>query len=216
MSDDQKYLDYLKRVTADLRQTRRRLHDLEERDHEPIAIVGIGCRFPGDVRGADELWRLVHAGEDAVTEFPSGRGWNVDHLYDPDPDAEGKTYTREGGFLHDAGDFDPAFFGMSPREALLIDPQQRLALETSWEALEDAGIDPHTLAGSRTGVFTGLMYHDYSGNMNSGSVASGRVSYVLGLEGPSVSIDTACSWWSGCRTRCVTVGGCSRSCGAAR
>ncbi|MEV6771942.1 type I polyketide synthase [Nocardia sp. NPDC051030] len=160
---------------------------------EPIAIVGMACRYPGGVTSPEDLWRLVFDGVDATSEFPANRGWDTERIYDPTGERPNTTYTREGGFLHTAGEFDPAFFGISPNEAASMDPQQFLLLETSWEALERAGIDPAALRGSATGVFAGMMYHDYPANANSGSIASGRVSYVLGLEGPSVTVDTACS-----------------------
>jgi acyl transferase domain-containing protein len=172
---------------------------------EPIAIIGLGCRFPGGVTDPESFWRLLDGGIDAVSEVPRTR-WDVDALYDPDPDAPGKMMTRWGGFLSEIDRFDPAFFGISPREAMSMDPQQRLLLETSWEALERAGIVPERLMGSDTGVFVGLMYQEYGslagdltaldgylGTGNSASIASGRISYVLGLKGPSLTVDTACS-----------------------
>ncbi|MBQ1074761.1 SDR family NAD(P)-dependent oxidoreductase [Micromonospora sp. C31] len=191
--NEEKLLDYLKRTTAELRETRRKLRDAEEAVHEPIAIVGMACRFPGGVRTPEELWGLVAAGRDGIGGFPTDRGWDVAELYDPTPGAPGKSYTREGGFLYDAAEFDAEFFEISPREALTMDPQQRLLLETSWEALERAGLDPASLRGSDTGVFAGMMYHDYAGNSSTGAIASGRVAYALGLEGPAVTLDTACS-----------------------
>ena len=160
-------------------------------DHDPIAVVGIGCRFPGGVNTPDELWDLLDSGTDAIGDFPDDRGWDPD-LYDPEPGKTGRSYVNQGGFLYDAGEFDAEFFGISPRDATAMDPQQRLMLEVTWEALERAGINPAALHGSSTGVFTGVMYHDYGG-ASAGSVTSGRVAYTLGLEGPAVSIDTACS-----------------------
>ncbi|WP_179167532.1 type I polyketide synthase, partial [Streptomyces sp. 13-12-16] len=160
---------------------------------DPIVIVGMACRYPGGVASPEDLWRMVADGTDAVSGFPTDRGWNLERLYDPTGTRPHTSYVDRGGFLYDAAEFDPAFFGIAPNEALMMDPQQRLLLETSWEVLERAGIDPTTLKGSATGVFTGMTYHDYSHNSATGAIASGRVSYVLGLEGPAVTLDTACS-----------------------
>ncbi|MEU9095706.1 type I polyketide synthase, partial [Streptomyces sp. NPDC048428] len=160
---------------------------------EPIAIVGMACRYPGGVGSPDELWDLVAEGRDGVSGFPVDRGWDVEGLYDPEPGKPNRTVTREGGFLYDAADFDAGVFGISPREALGMDPQQRLLLEASWEAVESAGIDPLSLKGSRTGVFAGVMYHDYGPGTSDGSLVTGRVAFTLGLEGPAVTVDTACS-----------------------
>ncbi|MFD4033792.1 SDR family NAD(P)-dependent oxidoreductase [Streptomyces sp. NPDC058637] len=207
MTNDEKLLSYLKRVSADLHQTRQRLREVETQDREPVAIVGMSCRFPGGVTTPEEFWRLVHEGTDAIGDFPGDRGWDVDALYDPDPDATGKTYSTRGGFLRDAAGFEPDFFGISPREAVAMDPQQRLLLEVSWEALERARIAPDSVHGARVGVFAGTNGQDYrdllarmpqdsEAALGTGALAaviSGRISYALGLEGPAVTIDTACS-----------------------
>ncbi|MGW1453255.1 type I polyketide synthase, partial [Micromonospora sp. NPDC002411] len=207
MLTEDKLLDYLKRVTADLHQTRQRLREVEAGEQEPIAIIGMGCRFPGDVRTPEDLWQLLLDGRDAMAEFPDDRGWDLDALFGDGTGAAGTSDARQAGFVYDAADFDAAFFGISPREATAMDPQQRMLLEVTWEALEQAGIDPVTLKGSQTGVFAGTAGQDYGtlllgasegleGHLltgNAAAVVSGRISYCLGLEGPAVTVDTACS-----------------------
>ncbi|HEX3614183.1 MAG TPA: type I polyketide synthase, partial [Sporichthyaceae bacterium] len=197
----------LKTASTELRSLRSRLSEAEDRAAEPIAIVGIGCCYPGGVTTPEDLWQVAVGGRDVVSELPTNRGWDIDGLFDPDATGPGRSYVREGGFLHDATEFDAGFFGISPREATAMDPQQRLLLEVCWEALENAGIAPQSIRGSKTGVYTGIMPEPYgpriyleqdgyavhlvTGTIT--SVASGRVAYTLGLEGPAISLDTACS-----------------------
>ncbi|HKS44583.1 MAG TPA: SDR family NAD(P)-dependent oxidoreductase, partial [Amycolatopsis sp.] len=199
--------EYLRARLAGGRTTEPSTVDNPARYDEPVVIVAMACRLPGGVVSPEDLWRVVVGGEDVVSRFPVDRGWDVDGLFDPDPDRSGKSYVCEGGFLYGAAEFDAGFFGISPREALAMDPQQRLLLETSWEVFERAGIDPETLRGSQVGVYAGVMYHDYTAGLGSvpedaegylstgsaGSVASGRVSYTYGFQGPAVTVDTACS-----------------------
>lgn len=198
----------LRQALAEVERLRGELSRERARKEGPIAICSAGCRLPGGVDGPDALWRLLEEGVDATSEPPAHRGWDLDRLYDPRPEVPGRTWTRRGGWLHDADRFEPSFFGISPREAASIDPQQRVLLEVAWEAFERAGIVPGSLLGSRTGVFCGVMFDDYgarilhrdldrsNGHLALGSapsVASGRLSYTFGLQGPALSIDTACS-----------------------
>ncbi|MFD4984386.1 type I polyketide synthase, partial [Streptomyces sp. NPDC058383] len=204
MPEDQqdKVVDYLRRVTSDLRRARQRIGELELKENEPIAIVGMSCRLPGGVRSPEALWELVESGGDAISGFPADRGWDVERLTGT---GEGNSATHEGGFLYEAPEFDAGFFGISPREAIAMDPQQRLLLEVTWEALERSGIPPTALRGSNAGVFVGA-YHwgapsaaagtELQGHALTGtaaSVLSGRLAYTLGLEGPAITVDTACS-----------------------
>ncbi|MFD3315991.1 beta-ketoacyl synthase N-terminal-like domain-containing protein, partial [Streptomyces sp. NPDC058694] len=182
-------LTHLHTTPANATTAPRRAADTDE----PMAIVGMACRYPGGVNSPEDLWQLVADGIDGVAPFPVDRGWDLGRLYDPESARPGTSYVREGGFLDGAAGFDPEFFGISPREARELDPQQRLLLEVSWEALERARIVPATLKGTPTGVFAGVMYHDYPTGASAGSIISGRIAYTLGLEGPALTVDTACS-----------------------
>src|SRR4051812_5179900 len=209
MANDEKLREHLKWVTAELRDARRRLADSESAAAEPIAVISMSCRFPGGVRSPEDLWRLVLDGRDAISPLPDDRGWRVPEIYDPAPAQAGRTYVRAGGFVEDAAGFDAAFFGISPREALAMDPQQRLLLEVGWEAFERAGLDIEALRGSRTGVFTGVMYHDYAdglgdvpeglegylGNGSAGSIASGGVIELMMPPTRSRSRSSMSSIW---------------------
>ena len=199
MPGNERYVSSLKRMTAELRRMRRRVSELEAGQSEPVAIVGMSCRLPGGVSSPGEFWELVRSGGDAITRLPADRGWDLERLQGPDSDRSGTSHVHEGGFVHDAAEFDAGFFRIAPREAVTIDPQQRLFLEAAWEALEDARIDPQALRASPTGVFAGVMSQDYVSTAvdletgGASSVVSGRVAYCFGFEGPAVSVDTACS-----------------------
>ncbi|HTZ43622.1 MAG TPA: beta-ketoacyl synthase N-terminal-like domain-containing protein, partial [Jatrophihabitans sp.] len=206
MASEEQLVDYLKRTAAELQETRRRLQAVEDRDSEPIAIVAMACRLPGGVASPEDLWRLVSTGGDGITGFPTDRGWDLGRLFGEVGEA-GRSYTRQGGFLDGVTEFDAGLFGISPREAVVMDPQQRLLLETSWEVFERAGIAVSDLRGSDTGVFVGVSTpgyivggqrpqpsaEGYTLTGASGSVASGRIAYSYGFEGPAITIDTACS-----------------------
>ncbi|MFD0140236.1 beta-ketoacyl synthase N-terminal-like domain-containing protein, partial [Streptomyces sp. NPDC127159] len=203
MATEQELREYLKRATAELTAARAEVRKTRARANEPIAIVGLSCRLPGGVDSGEALWDFVDQGRDAVGPFPSDRGWDVAGLYDPAGLRPGSSYVNSGSFLYDADRFDASFFDISPREAVAMDPQQRVLLEQVWSALEHGGIDPVTLQGTDTGVYIGGIAQGYerasAGNAaemligTTTSVMSGRVSYVLGLEGPAVTVDTACS-----------------------
>ena len=203
MASEQQLRDYLKRVAIELTEERKRSHELR---YEPVAIVGMACRYPG-ASSPEELWELVAAGADATGGFPSDRGWDHERIYDPDSQRPGTSYVSQGCFVAGATEFDPVFFGISPREALAMDPQQRLLMQVAWEALERARLVPAALHETETGVFVGLTHHEYGAHMMdlsedlggylapgiAGSVASGRIAYALGLQGPAITVDTACS-----------------------
>ncbi|MDT0610827.1 type I polyketide synthase [Streptomyces sp. DSM 40712] len=192
-TSEDRLVEALRASLKEADRLREQNRKLTEDNRDPIAIVGMACRFPGGIGSPEDLWRLLEAGEDVIGPFPTDRGWDLERLYDPTGERPGSTYVRDGGFLHDAADFDADFFGISPRDALLMDPQQRLLLEITWEVLERAGIPPRSVKGSPLGVYSGVMYHNYPGSYGSSGPVAGRLSYTFGLEGPAVTVDTACS-----------------------
>ncbi|GAA2565926.1 type I polyketide synthase [Streptomyces sp. NPDC000678] len=192
-TSEDRLVEALRASLKEADRLREQNRKLTEDSRDPIAIIGMACRFPGGITSPEDLWRLLEAGEDAIGPFPTDRGWDLERLYDPTGQRPGSTYVREGGFLYDAADFDADFFGISPRDALLMDPQQRLLLEITWEVLERTGIPPRSVKGSPLGVFSGVMYHNYPGSYGSSGPVAGRLSYTFGLEGPAVTVDTACS-----------------------
>ena len=207
-STPQNSRDLIKGALVRIQELESELALIQAQKNEPIAIVGMGCRLPGDAINPKTLWDLLAKGRSGICEVPAER-WDINALYDPDLTVPGKMNTRYGGFVKNVADFDPEFFGISPREAASMDPQQRLLLEVTWEALENSNIDPRELYGKSAGVFIGVIAYDYgqrllainglqnidaySGTGSSLGVAAGRLSYILGLTGPSLSLDTACS-----------------------
>ncbi|WP_069874085.1 type I polyketide synthase [Streptomyces malaysiensis] len=204
---DEQIVDALRASLKENMRLQQENQRLSESSAEPIAIVSMACRYAGGIRNPEDLWRVVNDGTDVYTSFPENRGWDLEGIYHPDPDNPGTTYVREGAFLHDANLFDAGLFGISPLEALAMEPQQRQLLEICWEALERAGIDPHSVRGADIGVYAGLVHQDYAPDLSglegylsleralgsAGGIASGRVAYTLGLEGPAVTVDTMCS-----------------------